>query len=192
MLSVSLSPCRRSHPAGVVRRVSQYATAHAAFAFPVAGSASGAAFRGHCAFACYSQAHAIPQMVWSRGFGSWFPVPLLSEPGLWLSPRVTLLNTLAFPGHTTGRAPSGIRLSTLDCSPWRPMKRRCPWRQFHGSHPWTACAGGVPVLPLRTGSGCQAPSWWTRLARAPTLGPIRLCLRALALLGVSLASAHSP
>ena len=48
LLSVSLSPCCRSHPAGVVRRVSQSATAHAAFAFPVAGSASGAAhFRGH-------------------------------------------------------------------------------------------------------------------------------------------------
>ena len=48
MLCVSLSPCRRSHPAGVVRRVSQAATAHAAFTFPDAGSASGAAhFRGH-------------------------------------------------------------------------------------------------------------------------------------------------
>ena len=48
MLSMSSSPCRRSHPAGVVRRVSQCATAHAAFTFTVAGSASGAAhFRGH-------------------------------------------------------------------------------------------------------------------------------------------------
>lgn len=48
LLSVSLSPCCRSHPAGVVRRVSQAATAHAAFAFPVAGSASGVChFRGH-------------------------------------------------------------------------------------------------------------------------------------------------
>src|SRR6266849_503783 len=45
---MSSFPCRRSHPAGVVRRVSQSATAHAAFTFPVAGSASGAAhFRGH-------------------------------------------------------------------------------------------------------------------------------------------------
>jgi len=48
LLSMSSSPCRRSHPAGVVRRVSQCATAHAAFTFTVAGSASGAAhFRGH-------------------------------------------------------------------------------------------------------------------------------------------------
>src|SRR5207247_10275159 len=47
LLSVSLSPCCRSHPAEVVRRVSQSATAHAAFAFTVAGSASGALhFRG--------------------------------------------------------------------------------------------------------------------------------------------------
>ena len=48
MLSVSLSPCCRSHPAGVTRRVSQSATVHTAFAFTVAGSASGAAhLRGH-------------------------------------------------------------------------------------------------------------------------------------------------
>ena len=48
MLGVSLCPCRRSHPARVVRRVSQCATAHAAFTFTVAGSASGAAHvRGH-------------------------------------------------------------------------------------------------------------------------------------------------
>ncbi len=48
LLGVSLSPCCRSHPAGVDRRVSQTATTHAAFAFTVAGSASGALhFRGH-------------------------------------------------------------------------------------------------------------------------------------------------
>jgi len=48
LLRVSLSPCRRSHPAGVDRRVSQSATAHTAFAFTVAGSASGAPhLRGH-------------------------------------------------------------------------------------------------------------------------------------------------
>jgi len=48
LLRMSLSPCRRSHPAGVARRVSQTATGHAAFAFTVAGSASGAAhLRGH-------------------------------------------------------------------------------------------------------------------------------------------------
>jgi hypothetical protein len=48
LLSVSLSSCGRSHPAGVDRRVSQTATSHAAFTFPVAGSASGAPhFRGH-------------------------------------------------------------------------------------------------------------------------------------------------
>jgi len=42
------SPCRRSHPAGVVRRVRQWATAQAAFTCTVAGAASGAAhWRGH-------------------------------------------------------------------------------------------------------------------------------------------------
>ena len=48
LLRVSLSPCCRSHPAGVDRRVSQTATTHAAFAFTGAGSASGAPHvRGH-------------------------------------------------------------------------------------------------------------------------------------------------
>ena len=48
MLRVSLSPCRRSHPAGVDRRGSQSATAHTACACTVAGSASGAPHvRGH-------------------------------------------------------------------------------------------------------------------------------------------------
>ena len=48
MLRVSSSPCRRSHPAGVDRRVSQAATTQAAFAVTVAGAASGAAhLRGH-------------------------------------------------------------------------------------------------------------------------------------------------
>ena len=68
LLCVSLSPCRRSHPAGVVRRGSQSATAHAAFAFPVAGSASGAAhFRGHlCVRLRYSletRPHPIDEAV---------------------------------------------------------------------------------------------------------------------------------
>src|SRR2546430_13234449 len=42
LLSVSFSPCCRSHPPRVVRPVSQSATGHTAFAFTVAGSASGA------------------------------------------------------------------------------------------------------------------------------------------------------
>src|SRR5713101_14092 len=48
LLRVSLSPCCRSHPAGVVRRLSQSATAPTACACTVAGSASGVAhLRGH-------------------------------------------------------------------------------------------------------------------------------------------------
>jgi hypothetical protein len=48
VLRVALAPCGRSHPAGVVRRVRPSATAHAACAGPVAGSASGAPHgRGH-------------------------------------------------------------------------------------------------------------------------------------------------
>jgi hypothetical protein len=49
--SCFVCPCPHavaSHPAGVDRRVSQSATTHAAFAFTVAGSASGSShFRGH-------------------------------------------------------------------------------------------------------------------------------------------------
>jgi len=71
LLSVSLSPCRRSHPAGVTRRVSQDATGHAAFAFTVAGSASGLlTFGATCAFA-YATAWklaSVPQTLVSMGF----------------------------------------------------------------------------------------------------------------------------
>jgi hypothetical protein len=48
LLSASLSPCCRYHPAGVEYRVSQPTTLDAAFTLTVAGSASGAThFRGH-------------------------------------------------------------------------------------------------------------------------------------------------
>ena len=48
MLSMSLSSCRRFHPAEVDCRISQISAAHAAFALTVAGSAFGVSpFRGH-------------------------------------------------------------------------------------------------------------------------------------------------
>jgi hypothetical protein len=48
LLGMSSSPCCRSHPAGGPHRISQTALRSAAFAFTVAGSASGAPhFRGH-------------------------------------------------------------------------------------------------------------------------------------------------
>src|SRR5215510_4804324 len=90
LLGVSLSPCCRSHPAGVVRRVSQSATAHAAFAFPVAGSASGAIpFGATCAFACATawRLAPIPQMRLSSGFRRLVSrPPALRATGLWLFP----------------------------------------------------------------------------------------------------------
>src|SRR5207302_1871619 len=48
LLRVSLSPCCRSHPGGVDRRVRQAAPTQAAMSVTVAGAASGAAhLRGH-------------------------------------------------------------------------------------------------------------------------------------------------
>jgi hypothetical protein len=90
LLGVSLSPCCRSHPAGVVRRVSQSATAHTAFTFTVAGSASGAiTFGATCAFACATawRLAPIPQMRLSRGFRRLVSrPPALRATGLWLFP----------------------------------------------------------------------------------------------------------
>ena len=43
LLGMSLSPCRRFHPAEVNSRLGQYSAAHAAFA-PEVGSALGATF----------------------------------------------------------------------------------------------------------------------------------------------------
>jgi hypothetical protein len=90
LLSVSLSPCCRSHPAGVVRRVSQAATAHAAFTFPVAGSASGAiTFGATYAFACATAWRLAPilQMRLSSGFRRLVSrPPALRATGLWLFP----------------------------------------------------------------------------------------------------------
>ena len=107
MLGVSLSPGCRSHPAGVDRRVSQSATSHTAFAFTVAGSASGAiTFGATCAFA-YATAWRlapIPKMRLSRGCRRLVSrPPALRAPGLWLFPWEVslLLNTPAFAGHTT-------------------------------------------------------------------------------------------
>ena len=90
LLSVSLSPCCRSHPAGVVRRVSQSATGHTAFAFTVAGSASGAiTFGATCAFA-YATAWRLAPIPWmrlSRGFRRLVSrPPALRATGLWLFP----------------------------------------------------------------------------------------------------------
>src|SRR4029450_980492 len=110
LLRVSLSPCCRSHPAGGVGRVSQSATAHTAFTFTVAGSASGAiTFGATCAFACATawRLAPIPQMRLSSGFRRLVSrPPALRATGLWLFPWEVflLLNTPAFAGHTTVRA----------------------------------------------------------------------------------------
>jgi hypothetical protein len=61
-----------------------------------------------CAFACataWTRA-TLPQRVWSRGVRKLVSrPPALRATGLWLFPweGSLLLNTLAFPGHTTGR-----------------------------------------------------------------------------------------
>ena len=110
----SLSPCRRSHPAGAVRRLSQTAPSHAAFALPVAGSASGALhFRGHlCVHFRYSPVTRSPSQRWLCRWASGiqFPSSLPSKlRSFWLLLRRDCLplNTPAFAGRTTGRDPFG-------------------------------------------------------------------------------------
>ena len=95
--SCSLCPCRRAvanHPAGVTRRIDRSATCHAAFAFSVAGSASGTSpFRGHHAFTAVTARRLapIPRMGLSMGFRSFgFPpachpatgLPIITPTGL--------------------------------------------------------------------------------------------------------------
>jgi hypothetical protein len=122
---MSLFPCRRAHPARGVRRLSQCATAHTAFAFPVAGSASGAAhFRGHrCVRLRYS--------LETRHHPADGAVERLQRVGF-PSPCAPSYRALAFPlvgfpptEHTSLRWTHNrtygfhrIRLSTFGRSPW--------------------------------------------------------------------------
>jgi len=166
LLSVSLSPCRRSHPARVVRRVSQCATAHAAFAFPVAGSASGAPhFRGHlCVRLRYSlgtRPHPTDEAV-ERLQKVGFPSPC--------SPSYRALAFLLVGFSPTEHASLSwthnrtcdfhrIRLNTCDHSPWRAMKRRFPFRQFHRYLPvYSLRVHWVPLFPSSHRLGAFAVS----------------------------------
>jgi hypothetical protein len=133
LLRVSLSPCRRSHPAGVVRRVSQSATAHAAFTFPVAGSASGAPhFRGHLCvrlrYGLETRPHPVDEAV-ERLQKVGFPSPCspsdraLAFPLVGFSP--TEHASLRWTHNRTCHF-HGIRLSTCDCSPWHAHEASVP------------------------------------------------------------------
>ena len=107
MLGASLSPCCRSHPAGERPRVSQPTLPLAAFTLVVAGSASGAThFRGHLCvrLRCGPVTRRHSVMTLSMGFRSLISLlPAISLQGGWLLPwqDCLLLNTPAFPGHTT-------------------------------------------------------------------------------------------
>ena len=71
LLSVSLSPCCRSHPARGVRRLSQPATSSAAFALSrKARPLEWYTFGATCAFACATAwgLASIPRMLLSMGF----------------------------------------------------------------------------------------------------------------------------
>jgi hypothetical protein len=112
--SCSMCPGSRAvanHPAGATRRVNRFAASRAAFALTVAGSASEAThFRGHLSFTfvtargtrTYPAGRVVEGLQLHR-----FPSGLPSElRGFRLLPRQVylLLNTSAFPGHTTGQA----------------------------------------------------------------------------------------
>jgi hypothetical protein len=191
LLGVSLSPCCRSHPARVVRRVSQAATAHAAFTFPVAGSASGAAhFRGPL---CVRFRYSLD----TRPHPADGVVERLQEVGF-PSPCSPSYRALAFPlvgfpptehaslswTHNRTCHFDGIRLSTCDPSPWSPMKRRFPFRQFHRCPPVDSLrVHWVPLVPSSHRLGAFAVSPHPGVHGFPVrrlLCPIRLFVRALA------------
>jgi len=182
LLSVSLFPCRRSHPARVVRRVSQSATAHAAFAFPVAGSASGAAhLRGHlCVRLRYSletRPHPIDEAV-ERLQKVGFPSPCSP------SYRALAFPLVGFPPtehaslrwtHNRTCHFDGIRLNTFDCSPWRHHEASgpiSPVPQVSTCVQLTRPLGTfVSLFSKARGLRLQFSSWCTRLSRAPTTTP---------------------
>ena len=115
------------------------ATAHAAFAFPVAGSASGAAhFRGHlCVRLRYSlETRHHPADGAVEGFRDLVSrPPALRATGLWLFPgRFPPAEHAAFAGRTTGRETfASYGLSTCGPSPCTIMKHLFPFR----GHPRT-------------------------------------------------------
>jgi hypothetical protein len=78
----------------------------------------------------------------------------------------------------------GIRLSTFDPSPWSPMKRRCPFRQFHRCPPvYSLRVHWVPLVPSSQRLGAFAVSPHPGVHGFPVrrlLCPIRLFVRALA------------
>ena len=71
LLDVSLSPCRRYHPAGASRRVSRRCDGPCCLRPPVAGSASGAShFRGHlCVHLRYGPVTRRPSRGWPLSMG---------------------------------------------------------------------------------------------------------------------------
>jgi hypothetical protein len=157
LLGVSLSLCRRSHPAGVVRRVSQSATAHAAFTFTVAGSASGAAhFRGHLCvrlrYGLETRPHPTDRVV-ERLQRVGFPSPCAPSYRALAFPLVGLPPTEHASLRWTHNRTGGfhlIRLSTFGHSPWLSMKRLFPFLQLYGT---------FSVFGLRLRRGPLVPSF---------------------------------
>jgi hypothetical protein len=154
LLRASLSPCCRSHPAGVGHRVSQPTMLHAAFALSVAGSASRALhFRGHLCVCLrcgpVTRGHPYDDLCrWASGH--WFPSSLPSElQGFWLLPRRDCLplNAPAFAGrttvrevlpHTAYRQSARMQYSSRMRSPHqtrtlRPEQRKSPCSRHHSS-----------------------------------------------------------
>jgi hypothetical protein len=112
--SCSMCPGHRAvanHPAGATHRVNRLAACRAAFALTVAGSASGNThLRGHLAFTVVTarQLALTLQVRLSRGSRPSVSLrPALQLRGFRFLPRqdCLLLDTPAFPGRATVRAP---------------------------------------------------------------------------------------
>ena len=204
MLSVSLSPCRRSHPARVVRRVSQCATAHAAFAFPVAGSASGAAhFRGHlCVRLRYSletRPHPTDEAV-ERLQKVGFPSPCSPSYRALAFPLVGFPPTehasLSWTHNRTCHF-HGIRLSTCDRSPWHDHEASVPISPVPRESTRVQLARSlgtfVSLFSQARGLRRQSSSWCTQLSWVQTTLPHPTLREGLGVsLGSPLPTSHSP
>jgi hypothetical protein len=70
LLSMSLSPCRRFHPAKVTSRIGQCSAGHSAFALQLWARPSDLHFRGHNAFTFVTAQRLVtsPREILSIGF----------------------------------------------------------------------------------------------------------------------------
>ena len=171
LLDVSLSPCRRYHPAGVTRRVSQPATGHAAFALSCGLGLRGFALSGPPLRSLPlrpGDSLTIPTMALSMGFRSSVSLlPAIQATGLLaltpagLTPaeHVSLLWTHAEPcaSPCTAKAPPATSGPTARAR--RGDRERTPPRYARTGPRRARCAAQMRRhLMVETDTVCVLPS----------------------------------